>query len=80
MSRWKPASHFWPLPKPKSFMSLVGAFLSQVGTGSFAVFLAKSWALYQASVVFRDFLDSVRATVVWASIRPDSGMPTRSTA
>ena len=80
MSRWKPASHFWPWPYPRSFMSLVGAFLSQVGTGSPLVFLAKSWALYQASVVCLDFLDKVRATVVWASMRPDSGMPTLSTA
>ena len=34
----------------------------------------------QASVVARDFLDFARATAVWARMRPDSGMPTRSTA
>ena len=80
MSRWKPASHFWPSPKPRSFMSLVGALRSQVGTGSFMVFRAKSMAVNQASVVARDFLERARATVVWARIRPDSGIPTRSTA
>lgn len=51
-----------------------------MGTGSFLVFWARARALYQASVVRRDFLDFARATVVWARIRPDSGIPTRSTA
>lgn len=34
----------------------------------------------QASVVRRDFLERDKATAVWASMRPDSGIPTRSTA
>ena len=61
-------------------MSLVGALRSQIGTGSFGVFLARSRAAYQASVVARDFLLRERATAVCASMRPDSGIPTRSTA
>ena len=61
-------------------MSLVGALRSQVGTGSFMVLRAKSRAVYQASVVARDFLLRLRATVAWAKINPDSGIPTRSTA
>lgn len=45
-------------------MSLVGALRSQIGTGSLGVFLARSRAAYQASVVARDFLDLASATTV----------------
>ncbi len=31
-------------------------------------------------MVARDFLESDKATTAWARMRPDSGMPTRSTA
>ena len=61
-------------------MSLVGALRSQIGTGSFMVFRARSRAANQASVVARDFLDFASATAVWARMSPDSGIPTRSTA
>ena len=45
-------------------MSLVGAFRSQVGTGSFIDFLATSSALYQASAESRFFLDLDKAIQV----------------
>ena len=61
-------------------MSLVGALRSQVGTGSFMDFLARSRALYQASAESRFFLDLDKAIQVCARISPDSGIPTRSTA
>lgn len=61
-------------------MSFVGALRSQIGTGSFGVLWARSRALYQASAESRFFLDLLRAMQVWARIRPDSGIPTRSTA
>ena len=61
-------------------MSLVGALRSQVGTGSFMEWRARSREAYHASAESRFFLERESAMQVWARMRPDSGMPTRSTA
>ncbi len=52
-------------------MSLVGAFLSQMGTRRDMELWARRWAAYQALAQSRDLWDLDRAVTTWARMRPD---------